>query len=364
VRNPFTSAVALSAALPALFQPQIEPWVDRSNLEALVWSDVFGSTSTDALPMTRHAAIAVPAVARARHLTAGTIAKLPLETFTGAALTADQPYWCQGSNGQTGDLDATARRRYGVAPQSTWHRMLWTIDDFLFYGRSLWLVTRFLASGWPAEMARVPAAYWAVDDDGVVVDQDSQPIDPARVVLLEGPHEGILTTAHRTIRAAAALEVTAADVARRPFRLEIHQTTDVVLDASERAAIVAEARRALADNNGVLFTNAAIETKDHPLDSGELLIAGRNASALDVARHVSMPAAMIDAVATGASLEYDTALARNQQWIDYGLALYMDAATSRLGMDDIVPRGQRIAFDTEDLTRAPPQAPAGFPTTD
>lgn len=364
MRNPLSTAARLSANLPGLFQPQIEPWVDRSNLESVVWADVFGDVAADALPMTRRAAMAVPAVARARHLTAGTIAKLPLETLTGATVTAEQPYWCQGSNGQAGDLDPAARRRYGIGPQSVWHRMLWTIDDFLFYGRSLWLVTRFLSTGFPAEMVRIPAEYWAIDEAGDVVDQDSQPIDPARVVLLEGPHEGILSTAQRTIRAAAALEQTAADVARRPFRLELHQLTDVTLTDTERAGIVAGARRALADNNGILFTNAAIETKDHPLDSGDLLIAGRNASALDVARHVSMPAAMIDAVATGASLEYDTAVARNQQWIDYGLSLYMDAATSRLSMDDVVARGQRTAFDTVDLTRAPPQTPTGIPTTD
>jgi hypothetical protein len=351
----------MSANLPGLFQPQVEAWVDRSNLEGMVWHDLFGDT--DLRPMTRRAAMAVPAIARARHLTAGTIAKLPMEALNRAAVDPIQPYWCQGSNGQTGDLTATERKRWCIAPQSPWARMLWTVDDHLFHGRSLWLITRFLASGWPAEMARVPITEWDIDEDGDVVDQDSHPFPPDRVVLINGPHEGILNFAQRTIRSATSLEVTAADVAAHPFRLELHQTTDVTLTKEERGQLVSEAKRALADNLGVLFTNSGLETKDHALDSGELLIAGRNASALDVARVVSMPAAMLDAVATGASLEYSSTVARNQQWIDYGLSLYMDAITSRLGMDDVVPHGQRISFDTTDLT-APTASPTGSPTTD
>ena len=38
-----------------------------------------------------------------------------------------------------------------------------------------------------------------------------------------------------------------------------------------------------------------------------------------------MPGAMLDATTEGASLEYQTVDGRNQQWLDYGLALYLDA---------------------------------------
>jgi hypothetical protein len=99
------------------------------------------------------------------------------------------------------------------------------------------------------------------------------------------------------------------------------------------------------------------------MDSEALLIGARNASALDIARDVSMPAAMLDATTAGASLEYATLEGRNQQWIDYGLSLYMAAVESRLGMDDVIPAGQRMGFDTADLT-GPASAPAGAPTHD
>lgn len=365
--NPFKAANMVST-LPVP-QPQVEAWT-TSQLEGVVWSDILGVPLED-MPVTRAAAMSVPAIARARHLTAGTIAKMPLEALKGAALVPVQPYWCQASNGQLGDPEQAAAKtaQYGVAYQSTWHRHLWTVDDHLFYGVSVWLVTRRYASadgdfgGRPAEMARIPWGCWSTDDRGQITDVDGQVIPADKVVVIPGPHEGILNFAQRTIRGAIDLERTAADVARRPFRLLLNQTTDITLDKSERSAIVAEARKALRDNDGVLFTNAAIEASAIPIDSGALLIDGRNASALDVARDVSMPAAMLDATTQGASLEYATLQGRNQQWIDYGLSLYMAAVSARLSMDDVVPQGQRVAFNDSDLT-SPVASPTGFPTQD
>jgi hypothetical protein len=355
-------AVALASTLTVA--PQLEAWT-TSHLESVVWADVVGGAADpDSLPLSRVAAMAVPAVARARHLTAGAIAKLPLYALRGAERVPAQPYWCQGTDGQTGTLSAGELGRYGVTPQSPWSRMLWTVDDHLFHGVSVWLVSsRYDDDGRPARMLRVPFAAWSVDDAGRVTDTDGHPFPAGAVVVIPGPHEGVLNFAGRTIRAAGQLEHTAADVARRPFRLELHQTTDAVLTSAERRDIVQDTRAALAANDGVLFTNSAIETKEHRMDSEALLIGARNASALDIARDVSMPAAMLDATTAGASLEYATLEGRNQQWIDYGLSLYMAAVESRLGMDDVIPAGQRMGFDTADLT-GPASAPAGAPTHD
>jgi hypothetical protein len=369
-------AANLAATVPAPglppLQPQIEAWT-TSQLDGVIWADLIGAP-LDALPVSRAAAMAVPAVARARHLIAGTIAKLPLQAMKGAELVPDQPYWPQGSDGQLGDLgdlDPAVARSYGVMPESTWHRTLWTVDDHLFYGVSVWLVTRTdPADGRPTRAVRIPWANWASNEHGQITDLDGRVItDDLKdaddnvirkgrpVIVIPGPHEGILNFAQRTIRGASDLEQTAADVAKRPFRILLHQTTDITLTPAERAAIVGEARRALRDNDGILFTNAAVEATAVPVDSGALLIDGRNASALDVARDVSMPASMLDATQAGASLTYETAVGRNQQWIDYGLALYMEPITARLSMDDVVPQGQRVVFDDADLT-----APAGSTT--
>jgi hypothetical protein len=353
-----TAALALSVPTAQV----LSPWADDSFLERVVVPDLWPAGSP--APMTRGEAMQVPAVSRARHLICATVAKLPLVALRGADPVPDQPYWLYGTDGQLGALSDDDRVRYGLpCGQSPFQRMLATADDLLFCGWSLWLVTAADPDRRPLRAVRIPYGLWDVDGDGALVDQDGQPFDAGRVILIQGPHEGVLSFGARTIRAASTLECTAAEVARTPFRIGLHQTSEVTLDAGERAAIVAETRRALADNNGILFTNSALEVAEYRLDSGELLVGGRQAAALDVARHMNIPGAMVDAEPTGSTLAYSNPESRNQQWLDYGLSAFLDAIGAALSMDTVVPAGQRVAFDTSTLTTtlAPP---TGAPTAD
>lgn len=387
----------MAATLPRL-QPQVQAWTS-STLDAVVWADILGA---DVAPIQRADAIAVPAIARGRHLICGTIAGCPLQVMRTDQLVDPQPGWAVASDGQWGirAADGTFHTRIGqgridlgwqsdvdrlgLEPQSTWQRMLDTVDDHLFYGEALWVVTAYEGdagdgpTGRPARMLRVPWQFWdrqlIEQADGppewLFTDAGGQPIQrgdrPLGLVYIPGPHEGICNFGQRTIRTAASLERSAADIAARPFRLELHQTTDITLEDDEVNDLVGQARKALADNQGILFTNSAVETKDHGLTGaggGDLLIGVRNASAVDAARMVSIPAALIDATTPGASLEYATLEGRNQQWIDYGLSLYFDATKARLSMDDVVPIGQRTTFDLANLTTTLPD-PSGPATTD
>ena len=72
------------------------------------------------------------------------------------------------------------------------------------------------------------------------------------------------------------------------------------------------------------------------------------AEAVDMSRLVSSPAAMADAEA--GSLTYETTAGRGQQFLDYGAALYMDAISARLSMDDVSPEGRRVIFETSNVT--------------
>jgi hypothetical protein len=354
-----TAALAMSVPTAGV----LSPWTaDDSFLERVVVPDIW----PDAVPrpMTRGEAMQVPAVSRSRHLICATLAALPLVALRGDVPVPDQPYWCYGTDGQLGELDDDDRVRYGLyTGQSPYQRMLATADDLLFCGWSLWLVTAADTTGRPLRAVHIPYGLWDVDGDGHLVDQDGQPFDAGRVVLIEGPHEGVLTFGARTIRAASTLEATAAEVARTPFRLGVHQTSEITLTPDERREIVSEVRRALADNSGILFTNSALELTEYRLDSGELLIGGRQAAALDVARHMNMPGAMIDAEPTGSTLTYSNPESRNQQWLDYGLSAYTDAIAAALSMDAVVPAGQRVAFDTSSLTTSV-APPTGAPTAD
>jgi Phage portal protein len=344
-------------------QPQIEAWVDRSNLQQVMLGDL--GVSPGDFPLTRAGAMRVPAMARARNLTCGTIAALPLEAMRGADPVTPQPYWAYGTDGQLGGLTVEQRRAWCVTPQTPFHRMLWTVDDLLFHGESLWLATARYASPspFPSRMVRVPYDHWELDTEGRIVDLDAQPFPEEDVVWIPGPNEGVLGFGAASLRMAYDLERNAADVAMRPLRLELHQTSAAEMTPEERREAVGEVRTAMASNDGVLFTNNALQLIEHRVDSDALQLGARNNSALDVARLANMPAMMLDATAQGASLEYQTMAGRNQQWLDYGLALYMDAIEARLSMDDIVPAGQRVPFDTTDWT-APDASPTGPPLED
>jgi hypothetical protein len=356
------NALGLATSLDShLLQPQIEPWVDNHLTEALFVNDVFG-TGMDR-PVSRWEAMAVPAMARARHMIVGAAAKLPLLEFDGPDPITPAATWMQSTDGQLGT--SSTARALGIGLQSPWQRMAGTTDDLLFYGEALWLITQRYTEtpSRPLSMVHVPYDRWTRDEAGHYVDVDHRPLGDEWVVCIRGPHEGVLRFGAPTIRQATDLERTAADVARRPLRFELHQTTDLDLTPAERKALIAATRTALADNQGILFTNAAIETKAHPYGDAALLIAGRNAAALNVARAASIPAALIDATSEGASLEYATLQGRNLQFLDYGLGMYLDAVTARLSMDDVLPRGHRAAFDTTALTTMSP-APTGTPTED
>jgi hypothetical protein len=366
-----TAALALNVPTAGV----LSPWAhDDSFLERVVVPDIWPDTVPR--PMTRGEAMQVPAVSRSRHLISATVASLPLVALSGADPAGYQPQWCFVTDGQLGDLTDDQALRYGLTGgQSPFQRMLATADDLLFTGYSLWLVTRWIwRDRWfPNRMVHLPYGAWQVDPQtGRFVDQQGHPFCAGEsdgeelltdVVLIPGPHDGVLTFGAATIRAASTLELTAAEVARTPFRLGVHQTSEITLTPAERREIVAEVRQALADNGGILYTNSALELTEYRLDSSELLVGGRQAAALDVARHMNIPGAMIDAEPTGSSLTYSNPESRNSQWLDYGLSSYLDAIGAALSMDQVVPSGQRVAFDTSSLTTT--LAPAtGAPTPD
>ena len=319
--------------------PQVLSPYAPSGLASIVWADLFG---VDAWPVTRAEAMGVPACARARHLLTTTVGRLPLHAYRGSDLVDPQPTWTYRTDG----------------PVSPFHRMLWTVDDLIFAGWSLWAVER-VTDGHVTTADRVPGEAWAFADRGELEVYGEQ-VTRESAVLIPGPHEGILSFAGRTLRSASAAEDAYAIAARNPVpALELHQTTNVALDDAEIAALVdawVAARR--GESGGVAYTNNAVEVREHGAQPEQLLIEGRNAAAVDVARAVGIPAAMVDATTAGASLTYETTAGRNQQFIDYGLAAYMTAVSARLSQDDVVPRGQRIAFDLEDLI-GPSPSPTG-----
>lgn len=315
--------------------PQVEAWTS-DHLQAIVWADILG---LDALPMTRAEALSVPAIARGVSLLKTTIAKWPLQVLRGDALVEPQPSWCLRTSG----------------PYSWQYRSAWTVDDLIFYGASLWQHARG-ADNFPLQSTRVPWSEWDVNAAGEIVDADGHPFPSRSISLIPGWHEGIVSFGQRSIRQATALEYAAGQTAAAPFKLELHQSTDVTLTETEKYELLTEARRAMAESGGILFTNSAIEARDHGGAAETLFVESRNSSAVDMARLIGIPAAMIDATSAGTSLQYETVAGRNQQFLDYGTSLYADPIAARLSLDDVVPAGNRTAFDSSISTIINPAA--------
>lgn len=328
-------AALARVASTALATPYADP--AGYQLQRFTQQVLWGQPSADA-PLDRKQAMALPPLARARHLLCSTAARTPLQVLgrvdDRSQPIEDQPSWLV-------PIDA--------AQMPAYHRMTWTVDDLLFYGASVWLA-QLGADGFPLQLDRLPQEEWTLATDGTLLDVDGQPLPARGTVFIPGPHEGILNFGQDALRLSRDLNADAREQAARPFRLELHQTSDAALTRAERAELVADARAALLQNQGILFTNAALEAKVHPLQASDLLTQGRESSARDLARLADVPAGMIDAP-SGDSMTYANVRQRLTEFLTFGASSYLGAITARLSMGDVTPRGQLVAFDIPSVLR-------------
>lgn len=280
--------------------------------------------------VTRDVAIRIAPLARARGLIVSTIARLPLIAIDGDGETTETPQFITDRAG----------------PLSPFHRMLWTVDDLFFHGWSLWACRR--EAGLVVAADRVDFDRWEITADGTVK-VDGAPAAAEDVILIPGVNEGILTTGADVLAQAHRLAASAARAADNPAaQVEIHQTNDAPLTEEDIDRLIARwARARRGENGGVAFTSAAVEVREHGASSEHLLIEGRNAAAVDIARHAGIPATMIDATLSGSSLTYSSTPSRLVELVTFGLSPLMTAISSRLSQDDITPPGVRLEFDTE-----------------
>lgn len=330
--------VSNAGSMPVVVGPA-SPFHEADNLQAVVWADLTGQ---DFQAVTRAAAMSIPAVARHRHLICGVVARTPLVRMT-LATRLPTPRWATRTDGEL----------------SPFHRMLWTVDDLIFHGWSVWRAERD-AHGL-ARTTRIAPERWDTDPAGRVR-VDGEYVTADELILIPGPHEGILSFGAVTLRRTLDNLAAAANAARNPSAyLELHYTGDAELTDEQIDGHIARwARARKGEHGGVSWTNKWLEVKEHGTHESHLLIEGRNADAVDVARLVSNPAAMADATSSGASLTYETTEGRNDQFLEYGAGLYMDAIVARLSMDDVVASTERMAFDTTATTAL--DAPATGPT--
>lgn len=327
----------------------VSPW-QQGQLSQIVWSDIFG---TEANLVSRADAMSIPAVAKARQILVSTLARFPLRAYDAAGNDVTSNHaWLYATDGEV----------------SPWHRMAWTIDDLIFSGWSLWGVERD-ADGGILKADRCPIERWQVTESGVIQIMDAngnyQDAEADSVILIPGAFEGLLKVAARTIRAGAKLESSVLSKSQNPIpAIELHQTTDDPLEPDEVMQLVQAWANARGDENGAIaFTPHNIEVRAHGSAEPALLIEGRNFLRIDVGAFLGIPAALMDASLSTASLTYSTQEGQRNEFADFTLPYWAEPIQQRLSLDDVLPSGERIRFDFSDLYTTTP-APTGSEVAD
>ncbi|WP_186329338.1 phage portal protein [Agrococcus jejuensis] len=342
--------------------PVVAPWQDASTLSpAIAAAEALGIALSSA-PLNRAAAIQVPAVARSRNLIVGAGAPLPLRALDANGVARTQPTFLYRSNSLENPYD----------------RMVWTLDDLLFHGLSLWALERGARTSGSAhgpilDAVRVPWDRWQIRNGQIEVvvkpGGGMEVVDAEDVLLFNGPTNGLLNDARDTLRAAQAIEAAYVDRAQNPIPITVirhQQGSEVVLEQDEVTGTDGvltqwrEARRQPGGTIGYLPPGLQMETPGH--DAQALLQDARNAVRIDVANHVGLPVALIDGGVAEDSMTYRNAQGEVSRF--YGdLKFWLDPIQHRLSMDDVVPRGQRVRFDLSEFDTPAPE-PTGVPTED
>ncbi len=316
----------------------VSPW-SEGELEKFVWSDILGA---EIAPMTRKEAMSVPAVAAARHRIVQ-LADRPLRALKGNTEVTSAHAWLYRTDTQ----------------QTPWERMAQTLDDWIFYGESLWIVARN-ADNTIGDAVRFPYERWDRDPAGRI-EIDGEVADERAYLYLRAPFDGLLNVAGETIRAAKSLERAWAARVRNPIpTVIIEEREDGTVTKKEAKTYVEATTKAMRSPDGaVLFAPAKVNMRLEGDAGTDVLENARNAVRIDLANFLNLNASALDGAKPQASLTYETQETETQELQDR-LAFWTAPLEARLSMDDVVPRGQRVRFDFAHDT----PAQTGTPTED
>lgn len=319
-------------------------------LSRISGQDIFGDLAGAEPPLTRDSALTVPAVARARHLLCTSLAGLPLVALKPGSsdLATPQPPFLQ-------------RTSTDLSPQD---RMAASVDDLIFYGRTLWLAERgtdgtILTADW------VPYSTWTLQDGAVFVDE--RPVPEGSALLFHVPKfPGLLAWGARTLRGAIDIEKAWTSRIKSPgIVYELDITDDTNLNQEEADAYVkswAKKHESGSAPVGLSPVGMKLNVTANPLGDSSLFLESRNAIRTDVGSFLGVRPMMLDGTTGVDSLTYTTEQGQRNLFYDFDLPMWLQVFESRLSQDDAVPRGQRVRFNKYDEYQLP--TPTGVPTDD
>jgi phage portal protein BeeE len=305
-----------------------------------VYNILGGATNT-----TRQLAMSVPAVARARNIICGTIGSLPLTTF----------------NRITGEYVDPQRVINQPDPRVAGFVIYnWLAEDIFFYGAGYGQVLEMYSTtdgGRVRAWTRISPDRVTVDTDfrnteivGYKVDGMSVPLTGVgSLIRFDGPDEGFLHRAGKTVAAAVYLENAAVNYAKEPVPSMVLKSNGTNLTA-ERISSLLTAWKTSRQSRSTAFLNADVDVKEIGFDPKSLqLTEARQYVALELARAAGIPAYFLSAETT--SMTYSNAVSERRSLVDFSLRPILKAIEERLSLPDFVPNPVMVRFDLDDFLR-------------
>ena len=305
-----------------------------------VYNILGGATNT-----TRQLAMSVPSVARARNIICGTIGSLPLTTFNRITGQYVDPHRV---------INQPDPRVAGFVIYN------WLAEDIWLYGAGYGQVLEMYSStdgGRVRAWTRVSPDRVTVDTDfknteitGYKVDGSSVPLQGVgSIIRFDGPDEGLLHRAGKTIAAAVYLENAAVNYAKEPAPSMVLKSNGTNLTA-ERISALLSAWKTARQSRSTAFLNADVNLEQFGFDPKSMQLAeARQYVALELARACGIPAYFLSAEQT--SMTYSNAVTERRSLVDFSLRPILKAIEERLSLPDFVPNPVMVRFALDDFLR-------------
>ena len=328
-------------------KPGIITDVQAANLQPLQNLDYFSVLGTP-VSTTRALAMSVPSVARARNIICGTIGSLPLTTF----------------NRITGEYVDPHRVINQPDPRVAGFVVYcWLAEDIWMYGAGYGQVLEMYSTtdgGRVRAWTRIRPSRVSVDTEiqtdtitGYKVDGKPVPISGVgSIIRFDGPDEGLLHRAGKTIQAAVYLENAAVNYAKEPAPSMVLKSNGTNLTA-ERISSLLSAWKTARQSRSTAFLNADVELQQFGFDPKTLQLAeARQYVALELSRACNIPAYFLSAETT--SMTYSNAVSERRGLVDFSLRPILKAIEERLSLPDFVPNPVMTRFALDDFLRGNP----------
>jgi HK97 family phage portal protein len=305
-----------------------------------VYNILGGATNT-----TRQLAMSVPSVARARNIICGTIGSLPLTTFNRITGQYVDPHRV---------INQPDPRVAGFVIYN------WLAEDIWLYGVGYGQVLEMYSAtdggrvrAWTRvspDRVTVDTNFKSTEITGYKVDGMSVPISGVgSIIRFDGPDEGLLHRAGKTIAAAVYLENAAVNYAKEPAPSMILKSNGTNL-TGERVSALLTAWKSARQTRSTAFLNADVDLKEFGFDPKSLQLAeARQYVALELARACGIPAYFLSAETT--SMTYSNAVSERRSLVDFSLRPILKAIEERLSLPDFVPNPVMTRFALDDFLR-------------